>query len=559
LFDIGRASAFIHSVVVSLTMLVLWGWYPTFVVFWGLLMGLLTLALGALSLSYPTNATDPTQAERYGLLHSLVVTGIGLAWGGGSWIVAGSSDEFLLFYTFVLGGTALGAVSSQHSLLRSCLLSIWTSIPLLALALALLGPSSFGGPLSVLVLFFGITLTVTARRMNRFLSNSVSLTFALNDKVEELTALSKELEQARVIAESAERSKTELLAQASHDLRHPVHAIGLFVESLEGRIQDPESLAIIQNISKSVNSMARLFRSLLDMSALDLGRIHPKMAPVKLGHLLADVVGQAVEAQQNGRLRSIACHQWVNTDPALLHTVIQNLLTNALKYSEGGRILVGCRRRNGALTIEIHDKGPGIALEDQERVFTPFVRLAPLNLGHGEGLGLGLAIVQRMVKLLGLSLRLSSTPGKGTLFAIDGLIPCAAPQFPVSRHKGLQSALLEGLQTSVVALDTGLGDEVMDLIRDWGCQVRCYQQLEEMDDEMDFVVIVGLTAESAATLPWSKLPVTAVVAVTVDPDTPLDLPQTAFQLKLPVKPLQLRSLLLTAAAAKEPTPITGTN
>jgi signal transduction histidine kinase len=547
MFSIGRSSALTHTVVVSLTMLVLWGWLPEFVLFWGLLMLALTVALATLSLTYTKVASDPLTRNRYGILHSIVVAAIGTTWGGGAWIVAGSSDEFLLFYTFVLGGTALGAVSTQHSLLRSCMLSVWTSIPLLSLALAILGPESFGSALAVLVLFFGITLTVTAVRMNRFLSNSITLSAKLHDKVGELTALSKELEEARRKAEHADQSKTELLAQASHDLRHPVHAIGLLVEMLRSRSDDQESHKIIDNIGQSVDSMARLFRSLLDMSALDLGRIQPTIAALKTDQLLSAVVGQAVEANTLGRLRYVPCREWIRSDQALLQTIIQNLVNNALKYGEGADVLLGCRRRSGKLSIEVHDNGPGIPVEDQQRIFTPFVRLSPLNLGHGEGLGLGLAIVKRMVDLLGLTLEVDSTPGKGTIMRLGGLEVCAPAKTGQVKNTCYKESLFDSLQVYLVG-DTAGAVQVQ--IDDWGCQSRSVSCLSQVAEDADFILLDASASHSSSTLVCSSLPSDAVLAVVGDVADWSTFPESVYKLAQPVKPLQLRSLLLTAASLK---------
>lgn len=532
-------------------MLVFYGLVPGYLYWaWGSIMGVLTAALAYLGFTYKKNASsNQDAAQRYGLYHSIVVGSIGLSWGIGALYATGLSDALALYYTFVLGGTALGAVSSQHSLLRSCMLSIWTSIPPLAVGLAAFGPEGIGWPMAWLVCLFGVTLSIIAVRMNRFLTKSVAMALSLDGKVAELTELSKELDIARTKAEESERSKSQLLAQASHDMRHPVHAIGLMAEVLRLRLTNPDNLQAIDRIEQSVESLAQLFRSLLDMSALELGKVSKTISKAPLNSVLKSVVSQFAEAEQSGQLRRVSCSTWVETDPALLRTIVQNLVSNALKYGNGAEVLVGCRRRNGKISVEVHDLGPGIRQEDQERIFESFIRLTPQDLGGGEGLGLGLSIVKRMAALLGLSIRLQSIPDKGTCFAIDGLMPAQPVEKAGQRKQKQGKPLLETLQIALIEPDDTARSHLAALIGRWGCSVKTYSILPEMLEAVDAILLgEAVVRERKSLADLQNLDPRIQVAIMTGLTAPLPtLPSSVQLLKKPVVPMQLRSLLLTTA------------
>jgi anti-sigma regulatory factor (Ser/Thr protein kinase) len=237
-----------------------------------------------------------------------------------------------------------------------------------------------------------------------------------------------------------------------------------------------------------------------------------------------------------------------------LQTILQNLVNNALKYGDGADVLVGCRRRSGKISLEVHDKGPGIALEDQERIFAPFVRLSPLDLGHGEGLGLGLAIVKRMTTLLGLTLQVHSTPGKGTVMVVDGLEPCAQPSAEEAKQASYKDSLLVDLRVYLVGDNAELMDEFGALTQGWGCHATTVSCIERVCEDADFILLKASAVISGVVPEWSLLPAGATLAVVGDAGDSSSLPERAYKLTLPVKPLQLRSLLLTAASLKRALP-----
>lgn len=227
------------------------------------------------------------------------------------------------------------------------------------------------------------------------------------------------LERTRKATEEAlqaNREKSRLLAQASHDLRQPIHSIGLFTACLRDARLGDEERRLVDNIDRSLLNVSQLFRSILDLYTLDNGRIQPKQENVHLGELLRDLVRRNAEAARwaGVELRLRPCRLWTRTDPGLLTTMLQNLLSNSLKYAAERPLLIGVRRRGEGLAVTIYDQGRGIAEEHLPRVFEEFYRVREMRDRDVEGIGLGLAIVRRLGQLTGIEVALRSQVGRGT-------------------------------------------------------------------------------------------------------------------------------------------------
>lgn len=468
LFSIAGVSWAIHFGVVMLTSLVLIygeveGWVP----WWTAIMAALSVVMIILAIDYRRQGSAGA-AGKYGAAHSALTAIAGVCWGGGAVLCAvGSSANMLSFFTLVLGGTALGAVSSQHVLMRSCLASLWTSVPLLSVAWLVNGISAGSLAVAGMMLLFGLMLTALAIRMNDFATQNVDLA---NELVAKNAAL---IRTSRKLAEAHEE-KSRFLAQASHDLRQPIHAIGLFVEYLGGLQLGREGRDVLGNIDRSLESLARLCRSLLDLSALDVGRVKPRIEPVPLSDVIGEVVRQASgTAHARGvDLRVVPTKRWVSTDPALLHTMIQNLVSNAMKYAPGAKVLVGVRRRAGTLAVVVADTGPGVAPEDQHRIFQEFVQIGSPDAEESDGLGLGLSIVRRLANMLGLTVTVRSRQGMGARFTIAGLgevPPGSAVRRRVPKHI---EGRLKDLRVLVVDDDKAVLESTVHLLSRWGCPVR---------------------------------------------------------------------------------------
>lgn len=238
---------------------------------------------------------------------------------------------------------------------------------------------------------------------------------ALEEKVAERT---RQLSEANALLAQATQSKTRFLAAASHDLIQPLNAARLFASALGEEVSGQAALErLVADLDGSIVAADRLIRVLLEISKLDSGGVVPRPEPVALDQLFEDVTREfTLQAQAKGlKLRRARTSVWVMADRALLTACLRNLLSNAVRYTTRGGVLIGVRRRGGEAVIAIHDTGRGIAPEDIERIFGEFERGASTDR---EGLGLGLAIVRRAARLLEVEVETTSTPGRGSRFAL---------------------------------------------------------------------------------------------------------------------------------------------
>ncbi len=233
-------------------------------------------------------------------------------------------------------------------------------------------------------------------------------------------------EEARMQAAEARRaneSKTRFLAAASHDLRQPLQAAGMFVEVLASKLEDTPDAAIADKLRHSIDATATLLSTLLDISTLEAGKIHPNIAAFPLMPLLASLADQMEpEATQRGlSIRVAPTSAWIASDPVLLERLLRNLMVNALRYTRKGGVLIGGRpRRNGTVAIQVVDSGIGIPDDKRDAIFEDFVHLDGQNRG---GPGLGLGVVRRMAQLLNHPLAVTSRMGHGSTFMV--MVPTA--------------------------------------------------------------------------------------------------------------------------------------
>ena len=291
------------------------------------------------------------------------------------------------------------------------------------------------GVVLIFVLAFG-------RQVNGVITESLMMRHENVDLIRELKAQTEAALAARAVAETASLAKSQFLAAASHDLRQPLHAMGLFAAALAARVRDPGVTPLVASIRASVEALEHLFAELLDLSQLEAGALRPAPAAIALQplftRLTADFAPQAVAAGLT--LAVVPTRLAVATDPVLLERVLRNLLANAVRYTPAGGIVLGARRRGRAVRIDVVDTGVGIAESDATRVFDEFVQLAVARRNHagGRGLGLGLAIVRKLATLCGHSVELASTPGRGSRFSVT--VPRAGPLDDAGRCRRMAPA-----------------------------------------------------------------------------------------------------------------------
>lgn len=256
----------------------------------------------------------------------------------------------------------------------------------------------------------------------------------------------KEVEEALKLAhreaERANLAKSRFLAAASHDLRQPIQAAAMFVTALKTSNSPERRAEIIASIEESLHATDDLLNALLDVSRLDAGVLQPRLRPFAIGDILErmELEFRGLAQEKRLRFRLVQSSATVYSDPLLVERMVGNLVSNALRYTETGSLVIGCRRHGDRLRLEVWDSGIGIAESDLETIFEEFHQLGNPERDRTRGLGLGLAIVQRLSRLLGHRVTVRSQPGRGSVFAIE--LP-------------LTAAVAERRETTVAQVGTG--------------------------------------------------------------------------------------------------------
>jgi signal transduction histidine kinase len=285
-----------------------------------------------------------------------------------------------------------------------------------------------------------------------------------------VSALLSRLHSARSEAESANAAKTKFLAAASHDLRQPMQALSMYASVLQDRVTDPSALRVVHGVKLSVTTLERLFDSVLDVSKIESGVIRPSVSAFRLLPLLERVVEtEALFAAQKAlELRVVRTSAAVLSDPLLLERMLKNLVINAIRYTEQGRIVVGCRRLRGEkLRIEVVDSGIGIPSGEQERIFDDYYQLGGAS---AQGLGLGLPIVKSLGALLGHPVTVRSAPGRGSVFCIELARGFMTDAMPAAAPAAAPDAALAGLKVVLIDDDVEIRDSMRLLLEGWGCR-----------------------------------------------------------------------------------------
>lgn len=295
----------------------------------------------------------------------------------------------------------------------------------------------------------------------------------VEQRTRELRAALVAQEEARQHAVEANLSKTRFIAAASHDLLQPLNAARLFVAALEQQHPDDSTGELVQRLDGSLRGAEELLSALLEISRLDAGALTPTVAPVPLGDLFESLRTQyAPLAEQRGlALHVMTTTAWVASDRQWLRRILQNLLSNALRYTRQGRITLGVRRTGNQLRIEVRDTGPGIPPGRQSQIFEEFHRGGEASPWGEKGMGLGLAIVDRMSRLLGHPVNVASAPGHGAVFSLTVPRTGAQPQPPAEHGGDTRSQSLSGLAVLCVDNEPDILAGMQALLSRWGCQV----------------------------------------------------------------------------------------
>jgi signal transduction histidine kinase/CheY-like chemotaxis protein len=318
----------------------------------------------------------------------------------------------------------------------------------------------------VLMLVYLSLMTPFALRVYRLIDESIQLRF-------ENLGLIGELREQKDAAEDANIAKSRFLAAASHDLRQPLHALGLFVQALQETPLATRERQVIGNIRRSVDAMEELFNALLDISRLDAGVVQPHITTIPLAAVFDRVRFEYAQIARQKRLplRVVKTSLFVQSDPSLLARLIRNLLSNAVRYTDSGGVVLGCRRMGSEVRIEVWDTGKGIPADRHDEIFQEFYQLNNPERDRRKGLGLGLAIVKRLAKLLNYRVSLRSVVGKGSVFSIT--LPRGCRDDYVPAESSPESAAFDLSHALVLVIDdeTAVQEGMVALLRKWKCDV----------------------------------------------------------------------------------------
>jgi signal transduction histidine kinase/CheY-like chemotaxis protein len=364
------------------------------------------------------------------------------------------------------------------------------------------------------------------------------------------------------------RARSRLLATASHDIRQPLHALGFMLESLSGKVEGDDAHRLVRRIQSSTQDLSQMLTDLLDLSKLESGALRAAPRAFALAPLLQSLEEEfapsALEAGLLLRVEPSALH--VESDRLLLLRILRNLLSNAIRYTGAGGVVVAARVSGERVWIDVSDTGPGIPEASHGEIFQEFRQLEPRSPASDAGLGLGLAIVQRLAELLGHELEVRSAPGQGSRFSVA--VPLASRDAAAAAHTAEIRALanpLSGRRIAVVDDDPSVLEATRELLASWGCEVRTAADAREAQGLLapgwapDFVladyhlseresgleVIARLRRAVGAALP------AALVTADTAPDHLEEMRATGFPvLQKPLAPARLRAVLTHALAAR---------
>lgn len=401
------------------------------------------------------------------------------------------------------------------------------------------------------------------QRVNESLERRVS------ERTAELTRLNEELAEAKAEADAANLSKTRFIAAASHDILQPLNAARLFTSTLVERMKRSKDSELVRNVDSSLEAVEEILSALLDISRLDAGAMKAESAPFRIDDILQALALEFGPAARKKGLKFtvVPCGLTLNSDRKLLRRVLQNFVSNAIKYTREGRVLMGCRRHGNVLRIEVHDTGPGIPDSKLDIIFQEFQRLQTDGDGT-SGLGLGLSIVERMAKVLETPVHVRSTPGKGSVFAVD--VPVAEEEVRVPVVPRQRKVQPPGLAAAVRVLVIDNEQPILEgmelLLSGWGNIVHTATGLDEAlaqlaaaDGKLDMILAdYHLNNEDGISViralrTRARRPIPAVL-ITAD-RTPavadLAVAHDVHLLRKPVKPAALRAAMSHVAIRAE--------
>lgn len=424
-----------------------------------------TAARLLLHYTYMRRTPPPEEAPRWGRYFTWTALASGLVWGGAGvlfFVLDSTAHQVFLFTSIV--GLCAGSIILNAYWIESYYAFSVPALSLSSVRMLMEGGLAYQG-LAILSLMLGVVLLQVAHRTRKSVLAAIRLRFENIDLVERLR-------EEKDKAESASRDKTRFLAAASHDLRQPVHALTLFANALHTEQTSDKGKALLGDMGHSIRALNQLLESLIDISKLDADIVKPTLEHFALHPLLdrlqAEYLPQARAKGLDWKMDTDGLV--VHSDPVLLEAILRNLISNAIRYTYAGHIEVSCARQGPEARIEVRDSGIGIPRGQQRAIFREFYQLNNPERDRSKGLGLGLAIVDRLVSLLSHRIELESEPKQGSRFTI--VLPlgdAAAMAAPVIEAAVLGRHDLRGMRVMVIDDEVAVRKGMRAVLEDWDC------------------------------------------------------------------------------------------
>jgi len=426
---------------------------------WLVALFLITIARAWLVIRFRRNPPTPDQVTKWGHWTVASTFASGLLLGIS---VVAFLDPAQPLSLLVIAGIIMGATSGGLGSLSPYPASYWGLIipsmgPLIVMLFVHAEPATL--IIAVVCILMQVTNIFTCQTLFRAMDTSLRVSH-------ENQVLLRKMQQAN-------QAKTRFLAAASHDLRQPLHALGLFFATLSDQVTSPRTRGLLARIDETLRSVGSMLTSILDISKLDAGIVKPQVESLRLDDLFTRLDQEFTPlALQNGNQLTVRPTQLsLRTDPSLFERILRNLIANAVRYTHDGRILVSAHPGNGLVRCEVRDNGPGIAPQQQEAIFEEFYQVDNPERDRSQGMGLGLAIVQRHAALLDHRLDLQSSIGQGACFSVSAPQASLAPNSPAEVHDDRQPADFSGKQVLLVDDDPIVVEGMSVLLEHWGCEV----------------------------------------------------------------------------------------
>lgn len=291
------------------------------------------------------------------------------------------------------------------------------------------------------------------------------------------------LQNAKEDADRANKAKSLFLASASHDLRQPLNAMQMYIAALKSKVKDDEILTIVEDINSVSASTARLLNALLDVSELEVGAIKPRYEDFPINNIFTSIFQSfaPLAKDKNLQFRIVPSNITVKSDPDLLERILGNYMSNAIRYTKAGSVMIGCRRRGNMVSIEVWDTGCGISEDQMPNIFEDFYQIENKERDRSKGLGLGLALAKRLSISLNHSIEFKSTLGGGSCFSV--LVAIGEQKSSEVKLDVIPNIMdLTGAKVLLIEDDTDVLKATIQLLESWGCIVEAGRDQDEIKD-----------------------------------------------------------------------------